>query len=83
MKTLYMMKGLPASGKSTAAKQMLNTLSGRNMKIVNKDLLRLMLDDGHWSRVVDVLERLERAYDAWLAELTGPGPAAGPGSPAR
>ena len=42
-----MLKGLPASGKSTAAKHLLKEL--RNAKIVNKDQLRAMLDDGKWS----------------------------------
>lgn len=49
MKTLFMMKGLPASGKSTSAKEMLDGIGYGNAKIVNKDQLRLMLDDGHWT----------------------------------
>jgi predicted kinase len=48
MSTLYMMKGLPASGKSTRAKQMQIKLG--NTKVVNRDQLRAMLDDSRWSR---------------------------------
>lgn len=49
MKTLYMMKGLPASGKTTCAKEMLKEFGYGNAKRVNKDELRLMLDDSHHS----------------------------------
>lgn len=45
--TLYMMKGLPACGKSTRARELRAELG--NCKIVNKDLLRTMLDDGKYS----------------------------------
>lgn len=48
-KTLFMMRGLPASGKSTRAKQMLKDFGTGNAKRVNKDELRILLDDGHWS----------------------------------
>lgn len=47
MKTLYMTKGLPASGKTTAAKALVATQPGT--KRVNKDDLRAMLDNGKWS----------------------------------
>lgn len=50
MKTLYMTKGLPASGKSTRAKSMLAEFGSGNAKRVNKDDLRAMLDDGQWSK---------------------------------
>jgi predicted kinase len=50
VKTVFMMRGLPASGKSTRAKEMLKEFGPGNAKIINKDLMRLMLDDGHWSR---------------------------------
>lgn len=50
MKTLFMMKGLPASGKSTIAKRMLADMGSGNIKRVNKDDLRAMLDDGKWSK---------------------------------
>lgn len=48
-KTLFMMKGLPASGKSTKAKQMLKDFGSGNAKRVSKDDLRAMLDNGEWS----------------------------------
>jgi len=49
MKTLYMMIGLPASGKSTWAKQKIAENPGA-YKRVNKDDLRAMIDCGKWSR---------------------------------
>lgn len=49
MITLYMTKGLPASGKTTWAKQMIAEHPGA-YKRVNKDDLRAMLDVGKWSR---------------------------------
>lgn len=48
MPTLYMTKGLPASGKSTWAKERVS-IDG-NTKRINKDDLRLMLDNGEWSK---------------------------------
>jgi predicted kinase len=48
-KTLFMMCGLPASGKSTKAREMLKEFGSGNAKRVNKDDLRAMLDDGYWS----------------------------------
>ncbi len=48
MKTLYMTKGLPASGKSTWAREMITRL--KNVKRVNKDELRALLDDGKHSK---------------------------------
>ena len=47
MKTLYMTKGLPASGKTTTAKALVATQLGT--KRVNKDDLRAMIDGGKWS----------------------------------
>lgn len=46
MKTIYLLKGLPASGKSTWAKSHVDATTKR----VNKDDLRAMLDNGRWSR---------------------------------
>lgn len=43
---LLMLKGLPASGKSTYARE----LAGKGWCRINKDDLRDMMDDGHWSR---------------------------------
>jgi predicted kinase len=47
MKTLFMAKGLPASGKTTAAKAYMAATPGT--KRVNKDDLRAMIDGGKWS----------------------------------
>lgn len=44
-----MLKGLPASGKSTWAKKMVDDNPGK-FKRVNKDDLRAMLDNGRWSK---------------------------------
>ena len=49
MKTLYMVKGLPGSGKSTWAKAKVKSASYEQLKRVNKDELRAMLDCGHSS----------------------------------
>lgn len=46
MPKLIMLKGLPASGKSTFAKE----LVAKGFKRVNKDDLRAMIDDSKWSR---------------------------------
>lgn len=46
MKKLLVLKGLPASGKSTHAKE----LVAKGWKRVNKDDLRAMIDDKKWSR---------------------------------
>lgn len=48
MKKVILTKGLPASGKSTWAKEMLRKQPNA-YKRVNKDDLRAMLDDGQWS----------------------------------
>jgi predicted kinase len=49
MKTVWIYKGLPASGKSTAAKIVIDKNPGK-YKRVNKDDLRLMLDASKWSK---------------------------------
>jgi predicted kinase len=49
MKQVIILKGLPASGKTTWAKQQLKDHPGK-YKRVNKDDLRSMLDGGKWSR---------------------------------
>lgn len=49
MNKLIMTKGLPASGKSTWAKEVLAKEPGK-WKRVNKDDLRAMLDNGKWSK---------------------------------
>lgn len=48
MPTVILLKGLPASGKSTWAREQVRRFPGR-YKRINKDDLRDMLDDGEWS----------------------------------
>lgn len=58
MSKLLILKGLPASGKSTFAKELVN----KGWKRVNKDDLRLMVDGGKWSRANEKeILALERA----------------------
>ena len=47
--TVYMLKGLPASGKTTWANELMLS-SPNSYKNVNKDDLRAMLDAGRWSK---------------------------------
>lgn len=49
MKKVIILRGLPASGKSTYAKE-LSLKNPGQYKIVNKDSLREMLDAGKWSK---------------------------------
>lgn len=49
MKTLWMTRGLPASGKSTWARAKQAEFRLGEVKRVNKDDLRAMLDAGKWS----------------------------------
>lgn len=49
MKKVVLTKGLPASGKTTYAKELLAKELGR-WKRINKDDLRAMLDNGYWSK---------------------------------
>jgi predicted kinase len=49
MKTLYILKGIPASGKTTWSKKQTAEFPNR-YKRINKDDLRAMLDDNHWSK---------------------------------
>ena len=49
MKKVIILKGLPASGKSTYAKKLIDDNPGM-YKRVNKDDLRAMLDNSKWSR---------------------------------
>ena len=46
--TLYMLKGLPASGKSTWARELIN--NKENIKRVNRDDIRSMLGTSEWSK---------------------------------
>lgn len=47
MRKIIMLKGLPGSGKTTFAKELLK--NDRSFKRINKDDLRAMIDDGKWS----------------------------------
>jgi predicted kinase len=49
MKTVYILKGLPASGKSTWAKKMVDQHPG-SYKRINRDDLRAMLDNSYHSK---------------------------------
>lgn len=49
MKKVIILKGLPASGKTTWAKEQLKKYPGK-YKRINKDDLRAMLDGGRWSK---------------------------------
>lgn len=66
MPKLIMTKGLPASGKSTWAKQQVLEGNGR-VKRVNKDDLRAMIDAGQWSKhnekqILDIRNRIVDYY---------------------
>jgi predicted kinase len=50
MPDLIMCKGLPASGKTTWAKEQIAKAPKNSIKRVNKDDLRDMLDNGQWSK---------------------------------
>lgn len=72
MPKLIMTKGLPASGKTTWAKEQVKNGNGR-VKRVNKDDLRAMIDCGQWSKhneqqILDIRNKiidyyLGRGYD--------------------
>lgn len=49
-KTLYMTKGLPASGKTTWSKQMIHTHKAGEVVRINKDDLRAMMHDSRFDR---------------------------------
>ena len=59
MNILIMMKGLPGSGKSFAAKKMVNENHGL-YKRVNRDDIRMMIDNGKWSRSNEKLVKIIR-----------------------
>jgi len=61
MKKVILTRGLPGSGKSTWAKQMLNE-NPNSYKRINNDDLRKMLDDGHYSS--DMEKFIKKAVDA-------------------
>lgn len=66
MAKIIMCKGLPASGKSTWAKEMIG-ITPKSMKRVNRDELRLMIDGGKWSKenekmIIAVRDNIIRTY---------------------
>lgn len=66
MSKIIMLKGLPASGKSSYAKKLLEEKQGM-YKRVNRDLLREMLDNGKWSKnnekgIVSAEKAIVRVY---------------------
>jgi predicted kinase len=63
MSVLYILRGLPASGKTTLAKK----LVGVGAKRVSRDELRLMIDGGIYSR--DNEEMVRQAEDALICEF--------------
>lgn len=67
--TLYYTVGLPASGKTTKSKQMVEAANGKMVR-VNKDDLRAMLHDGKWSKEREkvVLEMRDAIIDTALAQ---------------
>ena len=67
---LIMTKGLPASGKSTWAKEQVRK-SGGHLKRVNKDDLRDMIDGGVWS--IENEENIVRIRDTLIINLLGRG----------
>lgn len=50
MSTVYIMKGLPGSGKTERAKQAMENAKNSPIKRISKDDLRAMLDNGKWSK---------------------------------
>jgi len=65
MKTVLILRGLPASGKSTYARQLLDEKQGM-WKRLNKDELRAMLDNSQHSTVNEKF--IERVRDMMLIE---------------
>jgi predicted kinase len=65
MKTVLILRGLPASGKSTYAKQLLADKLGM-YKRLNKDELRAMLDNSHHTTANE--KYIERVRDIMLVE---------------
>lgn len=66
MSKLIMLRGLPASGKSTWAKEQVDGGDGRVVR-VNKDDLRAMIDNSKWSRgreesILDIRDRIISYY---------------------
>lgn len=54
IRTVTINKGLPGSGKSTATREKIDKSNG-NIKRVNRDDLRAMIDNSHWSKLNEEL----------------------------
>ena len=65
MTILFMLKGLPASGKTTRAKQMVEL----GVKRVNRDELRLMVDSGVYNK--DNERLIRKIAENTLIEISG------------
>ena len=63
MKTILIMKGLPGSGKSTYARELIDK-NPWQWKRFNKDELRMMLDNGRWSKFNESMVLVVR--DMWV-----------------
>ena len=65
---IILTRGLPASGKSTWAKEQVAKSNGK-VKRVNKDDLREMIDAGIWSKTNEqmILDARDALVDMWLA----------------
>src|ERR1700678_2936090 len=68
MKTLYMMRGLPACGKSTKRREMLADTALQPIKAVNKDEIRKAMGivPGNFSREKEVLAKETAEINAAL-----------------
>lgn len=71
MPDLIMLRGLPASGKTTWAKKQIAESPKNSTKRVNKDDLRAMLDNGQWSKGNEEFVLLIRDYVIEKALLNG------------
>ena len=67
--TLYYTIGLPASGKDTKANEMIDKAQGK-LKRVNKDSLRLLIDNNKWSkeREKNIVKSRDVLIKLWLQQ---------------
>lgn len=64
MRTLLLLRGIPASSKSTYAKELI--VKNKKYKRVNRDLLREMIDAGQWSQTK---EKYIRECETLIAKI--------------
>ncbi len=69
MSTLFYTVGLPASGKDTKANEMILESKGK-LKRVNKDSLRLLIDNNKWSkeREKNIIKSRDTLIKLWLQQ---------------